>query len=193
MAKRGPGTARGKAATSRNALKHGQTSSAPVIPGKSPGEWQGHPWAASWTAFSRGIRHGRRRAVRLEEVPVEQRAPVLKAYLKWALGARPLRGEPQGAVGGVRRDRSAAPGVPHSRSICLIGRSRVACCPGPPRIAPRGSRGKSRLCHPQVGATELLSALGCARGCVRVGPRGTRSRACARGSGAHGTMPSHAP
>jgi len=47
-------------------------------------------WAASWTAFSRGIRHGRRRAVRLEEVPVEQRAPVLKAYLKWALGAQPL-------------------------------------------------------------------------------------------------------
>jgi len=90
MAKRGPGTTRGKAATSRNALKHGQTSSAPVIPGKSPGEWQGHPWAASWTAFSRGIRHGRRRAVRLEEVPVERRAPVLKAYPKWALGARPL-------------------------------------------------------------------------------------------------------
>ena len=34
------------------------------------------------------IRHGRRRSVRLEEVPVEQRAPVLRAYLKWALGAR---------------------------------------------------------------------------------------------------------
>jgi F420H(2)-dependent quinone reductase len=35
------------------------------------------------------IRHGRRERVRLEEVPVEQRAPILKAYLKRAPGARP--------------------------------------------------------------------------------------------------------
>jgi len=35
------------------------------------------------------IRHGRRRNVRLEEVPVGQRAPILKAYLKRAMGARP--------------------------------------------------------------------------------------------------------
>ena len=38
------------------------------------------------------IRHGRRRDVVLEEVPVDRRAPVLKAYLKWALGARRLFG-----------------------------------------------------------------------------------------------------
>ena len=36
------------------------------------------------------IRHGRRRRVMLEEVPVEERAPILKAYLKWSLGARAI-------------------------------------------------------------------------------------------------------
>jgi hypothetical protein len=35
------------------------------------------------------LRHGRREEVRLEEVPANQRAPVLKAYLKRAPGARP--------------------------------------------------------------------------------------------------------
>jgi hypothetical protein len=34
------------------------------------------------------LRYGRREAVRLEEVPVEQRAPILKAYLQKAPGAR---------------------------------------------------------------------------------------------------------
>jgi len=34
------------------------------------------------------LRHGRREEVRLEEVPVEMRAPVLKAYLRRAPGAR---------------------------------------------------------------------------------------------------------
>ena len=36
------------------------------------------------------IRHGKRIHVTLEEVPVEARAPVLKAYLKWSLGARAI-------------------------------------------------------------------------------------------------------
>jgi hypothetical protein len=35
------------------------------------------------------LRHGRIEQVRLEEVPPEQRAPVLKAYLQRAPGARP--------------------------------------------------------------------------------------------------------
>jgi deazaflavin-dependent oxidoreductase (nitroreductase family) len=35
------------------------------------------------------LRHGHREEVRLEEVPVDRRAPVLKAYLKRAPGARP--------------------------------------------------------------------------------------------------------
>jgi len=35
------------------------------------------------------LRHGRREEVRLEEIPANQRAPVLKAYLKRAPGARP--------------------------------------------------------------------------------------------------------
>jgi hypothetical protein len=35
------------------------------------------------------LRHGRKERVRLEEVAVEKRGPVLKAYLKRAPGARP--------------------------------------------------------------------------------------------------------
>jgi hypothetical protein len=35
------------------------------------------------------IRHGRTERVRLEEIPVEGRAPVIKAYLRRAPGARP--------------------------------------------------------------------------------------------------------
>jgi hypothetical protein len=35
------------------------------------------------------LRHGRREEVRLEEVAVERRAPILKAYLQRAPGARP--------------------------------------------------------------------------------------------------------
>ena len=35
------------------------------------------------------LRHGRTEQVQLEELPIEQRAPVLKAYLRLAPGARP--------------------------------------------------------------------------------------------------------
>jgi hypothetical protein len=35
------------------------------------------------------LRHGRREDVRLEEVPANERAPILKAYLQRAPGARP--------------------------------------------------------------------------------------------------------
>jgi hypothetical protein len=35
------------------------------------------------------LRHGRRKEVQLEEVPVGRRAPLLKAYLQRAPGARP--------------------------------------------------------------------------------------------------------
>jgi len=40
MARRGPNTERGKTTSSRNAVKHGLTSDAPVIPGESLAEWQ---------------------------------------------------------------------------------------------------------------------------------------------------------
>jgi hypothetical protein len=36
------------------------------------------------------VRHGKRQRVLLQEVPVEERAPILKAYLKWSLGARAI-------------------------------------------------------------------------------------------------------
>ncbi len=35
------------------------------------------------------LRHGRREDVRLDEIPVERRAPILKEYLQRAPGARP--------------------------------------------------------------------------------------------------------
>jgi len=50
---------------------------------------------ASWVRNIRAadgqarLRHGRSENVRLVEVPVERRAPILKAYLKIAPGARP--------------------------------------------------------------------------------------------------------
>jgi hypothetical protein len=50
---------------------------------------------ASWVLNARAaggdvtLVHGRREYVHLEEVPPDQRAPLLKAYLKRAPGARP--------------------------------------------------------------------------------------------------------
>jgi F420H(2)-dependent quinone reductase len=50
---------------------------------------------ASWARNAKAaggqvtLRHGRREQARLEEVPAERRAPILKAYLKRAPGARP--------------------------------------------------------------------------------------------------------
>ena len=41
------------------------------------------------TAGRAVLRHGRTEQVRLEELPIEKRAPVLKAYLRCAPGARP--------------------------------------------------------------------------------------------------------
>ncbi len=49
-------------------------------------QWVLNVRAAHGKAF---IRSGKRTEVQLEEVPVEQRAPILKAYLKRAPGARP--------------------------------------------------------------------------------------------------------
>ncbi len=49
-------------------------------------QWVQHVRAASGRA---ALRSGSLKEVRLEEVPPEQRAPILKAYLKIAPGARP--------------------------------------------------------------------------------------------------------
>jgi len=51
-----------------------------------PSPWVRNVRAAGGRAV---IRHGRRRDVRLVEVPPDERAPVLKAYLARAIGARP--------------------------------------------------------------------------------------------------------
>jgi deazaflavin-dependent oxidoreductase (nitroreductase family) len=49
-------------------------------------QWVQNVRAAQGKAF---IRHGERIAVQLAEVPVDQRAPILKAYVQLAPGARP--------------------------------------------------------------------------------------------------------
>mgnify|MGYP002683123683 CR=1 FL=1 len=49
-------------------------------------QWVQNVRATHGRAF---IRRAGRTAVRLEEVPVDQRAPILKAYLQRAPGARP--------------------------------------------------------------------------------------------------------
>jgi deazaflavin-dependent oxidoreductase (nitroreductase family) len=49
-------------------------------------DWVRNVKAASGVAT---LHHGRREEVHLEEVPVERRAPILKAYLRRAPGARP--------------------------------------------------------------------------------------------------------
>jgi len=48
--------------------------------------WVQNAKAAGWNVT---LRHGRRENVGLEEVPADKRAPVLKAYLQRAPGARP--------------------------------------------------------------------------------------------------------
>jgi hypothetical protein len=48
--------------------------------------WVANVKAAGGSAV---LRHGRQERVRLEELPVEKRAPVLKEYLRRAPGARP--------------------------------------------------------------------------------------------------------
>ncbi|MGH9510366.1 MAG: nitroreductase/quinone reductase family protein [Terriglobales bacterium] len=50
-------------------------------------DWVRNARAAGGAAV---IRHGTRRRVDLQEVPVDSRAPILKAYLKWSLGARAI-------------------------------------------------------------------------------------------------------
>jgi hypothetical protein len=78
--------------------RSGRTISFPLVMAKLDGErflvsmlgadvaWVRNVKAAGGRAR---LRHGRTEDVRLEEIPVESRAPVLKAYLQRAPGARP--------------------------------------------------------------------------------------------------------
>jgi hypothetical protein len=78
--------------------KSGRIFSLPVVPAKVAGErylvsmlgndanWVRNVRAAGGRAT---LRSGRREDIRLEEVPFDQRAPILKAYLKQTPGARP--------------------------------------------------------------------------------------------------------
>jgi nitrogen fixation protein len=56
------------------------------------------------------LRHGRRQEIRLEEVPAGQRAPILKAYLRRAAGARPhIRVDKDAALSQFEKITAAIP------------------------------------------------------------------------------------
>lgn len=76
----------------------GRVRSIPVVIGEHEGEryvvsmlGERSPWVRNVRAAGGRavIRHGRRREVRLVEVPPDERAPLIKAYLGRAVGARP--------------------------------------------------------------------------------------------------------
>jgi hypothetical protein len=61
------------------------------------------------------LRHGRTERVRLEEIPVNERAPVLKAYIRKAPGARPHLGVDKDAS--LEELRAIAPRIPVFRVL----------------------------------------------------------------------------
>ena len=76
----------------------GRSSSIPLVIGELDGKrylvsmlGEHSPWVANVRAADGRavIRHGRRRTVHLTEIPPDERAPVIKAYLARAIGARP--------------------------------------------------------------------------------------------------------
>jgi deazaflavin-dependent oxidoreductase (nitroreductase family) len=78
--------------------RSGRVSAVPLVVGEHRGQrylvsmlGEKSPWVHNVRAAGGHavIGHGRRREVRLAEVPPTERAPVLKAYLARAIGARP--------------------------------------------------------------------------------------------------------
>lgn len=76
----------------------GRVSSIPLVIGEHEGArylvsmlGEHSPWVHNVRAAGGRavIKHGRRRTVHLSEVPPDERAPVIKAYLARAIGARP--------------------------------------------------------------------------------------------------------
>ena len=61
------------------------------------------------------LRHGKTERVRLEEIPVNERAPVLKAYIRKAPGARPHLGVDKDAS--LEELRAIAPRIPVFRVL----------------------------------------------------------------------------
>lgn len=61
------------------------------------------------------LRHGKTERVRLEEIPAEERAPVLKAYIRKAPGARPHLGVDKDAS--LEKLRALAPRIPVFRVL----------------------------------------------------------------------------
>jgi hypothetical protein len=61
------------------------------------------------------LRHGKTERVRLEEIPVNERVPVLKAYIRKAPGARPHLGVDKDAS--LEELRAIAPRIPVFRVL----------------------------------------------------------------------------
>ncbi|WAM19026.1 nitroreductase/quinone reductase family protein [Rhodococcus sp. JS3073] len=106
-----------------------------------------------------------RTAVRLDEVPVAHRAPIIKRYCKVATSGRAHPGRPQRPNRSVRGHRHRLPGVPHrpprpelrrGREQILRGQhghSATIACPqvDPDRTPPRRGNAASRMHgHPDV-------------------------------------------
>jgi hypothetical protein len=79
-------------------------------------EWVKNVRAAGGEAH---IISGRRRKVRLEEVPVEERAPIIKEYLRLAPGGRPHIG--LGAKASIEECEKVAPNHPVFRIVYQKG------------------------------------------------------------------------
>lgn len=76
----------------------GRTVSVPLATVRCRGDWYLVSMLGEESNWVRNVRaadghavltHGRRRPVRLVEIPVEERAPIIKRYLLFATGARP--------------------------------------------------------------------------------------------------------
>jgi hypothetical protein len=76
----------------------GRSVHVPLVTVRHRGDWYLVSMLGEQANWVRNVRaadgeailtHGRRRPVRLVDVPVEQRAPIIKRYLLFAVGARP--------------------------------------------------------------------------------------------------------
>jgi hypothetical protein len=120
----GPKTPAGKAVASRNAVKHGLTSDAPVIPGESLEEWQRFlaGIVASWEPVGQlEIEHAatiaslmwrRRRVARFEVAAIteniqstEETLQIAQAYIEGTLSKRILPDIPPEEVAGHQQRR----------------------------------------------------------------------------------------
>lgn len=99
------------------------------VRGRKSGRLISFPVAIARAACGRAVlRQGRRHPVRLEEVAVSQRAPVLRRYLDIAPGARPhfpvTRGAPPSPISRIVPMNATWPAGTARRRVAVAARSR---------------------------------------------------------------------